>query len=258
MPLVIQVYIKEKQEAKYPVYRGLLIGRKRGHIRIEDSKVSSTHARVDEDEFGQLVLVDLNSSNGLVVKGEKVSRVVLTHGIIISLGRAELHVVYEDEPSQGPLSDLGTGLITEPRFKITSSPAEKDLDVKRRQDLSLWLQKLTLSTRDKVRPVQPFRPPLRLEVVTGIQVGDIWTLGYGPRQAGPHSVDLCLHEPKAPDLCFTLSPTTKDGILFETAYPDQVLLNGASKRSEELMGTESDLIAIFDTTIRISRVCDSN
>lgn len=58
-------------------------------IRLHDAEVSRRHAEIRR-EGGELTLVDLNSSNGVYVNGEKVSRRVLINGDQVQIGRTLL------------------------------------------------------------------------------------------------------------------------------------------------------------------------
>lgn len=58
-------------------------------IAIPDQKVSRQHAQITCDEAG-CVLIDLGSSNGLVVDGQRVERVALAAGTVVKLGNSTL------------------------------------------------------------------------------------------------------------------------------------------------------------------------
>ena len=53
---------------------------------------------------------------------------------------------------------------------------------------------------------QAFSPTLRLKFVQGIQADESMLLGYGPRRAGAHSLDIDLRDPEAPELAFEIIP----------------------------------------------------
>lgn len=80
----------------YPLDRRLTLGRgKDNDLRIQDPGVSRHHAVVSL-VAEQIVLEDLNSTNGTFVNGERVSRAALVSGDRIRLGRATLRVVAAD------------------------------------------------------------------------------------------------------------------------------------------------------------------
>jgi pSer/pThr/pTyr-binding forkhead associated (FHA) protein len=72
-------------------------------LRLVDPGVSRHHAEL-RVENGQVVLVDLSSTNGTFVNGQPVRRVALTDGTQVSLGRTTL--IFRQE---GPDRDDGQG-----------------------------------------------------------------------------------------------------------------------------------------------------
>ena len=58
-------------------------------LRMVDPGVSRHHAELRVED-GQVVLVDLGSTNGTFVNGQPVRRVALTDGTTITLGRTTL------------------------------------------------------------------------------------------------------------------------------------------------------------------------
>lgn len=68
----------------------ITIGREEGNsVRLNDERVSRFHAKVQEDQ-GQVVLTDLDSTNGTRVNGESVQLRLLRPGDRVSLGRSTL------------------------------------------------------------------------------------------------------------------------------------------------------------------------
>jgi pSer/pThr/pTyr-binding forkhead associated (FHA) protein len=68
------------------------IGREEGNsVQLNDERVSRYHAKIQEDQ-GQLVLTDLESTNGTRVNGEPVPLTILRVGDRIALGRSVLLV----------------------------------------------------------------------------------------------------------------------------------------------------------------------
>src|SRR6185437_14393788 len=68
-------------------------------LRLVDPGVSRHHAEL-RVENGQVVLVDLSSTNGTFVNGQPVRRVALTDGTHVSLGRTTL-VFHQDGQDEG-------------------------------------------------------------------------------------------------------------------------------------------------------------
>src|SRR3954451_17746018 len=68
----------------------ITLGRDVGNdIVISDQKVSRQHAQITCGEAG-CVLIDLGSSNRLVVDGQPFDRVTLASGIVVKLGNSTL------------------------------------------------------------------------------------------------------------------------------------------------------------------------
>jgi pSer/pThr/pTyr-binding forkhead associated (FHA) protein len=68
----------------------ITIGREDGNvIRLSDDRVSRFHVKIQEDQ-GQLVLMDLDSTNGTRVNGETVQLRLLRPGDRIAVGRSTL------------------------------------------------------------------------------------------------------------------------------------------------------------------------
>lgn len=78
-------------DAIYEVRDAVTIGRSKGNdIVIADPRVSRQHARIEQGARGT-VLIDLESTNGTVLNGSRVSgRVQLRPGNVITLGNTEL------------------------------------------------------------------------------------------------------------------------------------------------------------------------
>ncbi len=75
----------------------ITIGREEGNaVQLNDDRVSRYHVKIQEDNC-QLVLTDLESTNGTRVNGEDISLRILRHGDLITLGRSVLLVGSRDE-----------------------------------------------------------------------------------------------------------------------------------------------------------------
>jgi pSer/pThr/pTyr-binding forkhead associated (FHA) protein len=81
------------------------IGREEGNsVQLNDDRVSRFHLKIQEDNE-QLVLTDLESTNGTKVNGEDIQLRILRHGDMICLGRSVLLFGSPDE-IQGRLATL--------------------------------------------------------------------------------------------------------------------------------------------------------
>jgi hypothetical protein len=104
------------------------------------------------------------------------------------------------------------------------------------------------SFSERKRPVTPLNPAVVLEFVRGLQVSSKWILGYGPRKVGPSVLDLPIWEPGAPAVCFEILPSS-DGIVFKTAHPKLVTVNGEALDTHVLH--VGDKIQINETIIEV-------
>src|ERR1041385_5875488 len=67
------------------------VGRADGnHIRLPDGSVSSSHCEVCLDPHGNLVVRDLNSTNGTFINGQRVREALVQPGEHLRLGSLEL------------------------------------------------------------------------------------------------------------------------------------------------------------------------
>ena len=76
-------------------------------IQLVHDGISRQHAQIVTDERGRHVLVDLDSSNGTFVDGQRIRRQVLTSGTVFKIMRVKM--VYEDaldEPADGEPSEV--------------------------------------------------------------------------------------------------------------------------------------------------------
>ena len=77
---------KEYRDLPTPV----TIGREEGNtVQLNDERISRFHIKIQEDQ-GQLVLTDLESTNGTRVNGEDVQLRLLRYGDVIAVGRSVL------------------------------------------------------------------------------------------------------------------------------------------------------------------------
>jgi pSer/pThr/pTyr-binding forkhead associated (FHA) protein len=64
----------------------------RADFIVTGALVSRLHCRVTADRSGQLVVEDLESTNGILVNGEAAERAVLRDGDKLTVGRVEFSV----------------------------------------------------------------------------------------------------------------------------------------------------------------------
>lgn len=215
--------------SRFKVEEGMTIGRSKADIVVKDPKISSTHAQIALNNKGQLVLVDMDSSNGMHINGRRVKKIALLPGVIFEVGRTLFKVVTVEETQAADFSRIMTWRTTLAEvLHGAEAPA-------RREELSF----------------QSFSPALRLNFIQGIQTDEEIILGYGPRQAGSDSLDIELLDEEAPKEAFELHPSP-GGVEIKILALGKVTLNKSSVDSEMLK--DGDVIAIGNTQIRVSYV----
>ncbi|MHC4816841.1 MAG: FHA domain-containing protein [Planctomycetota bacterium] len=79
---------------EYDVAQGVILGRLDSNdIPVKDTKASREHAKIYK-QGGRFAIVDLNSSNGTFVNGERITKYLLEPGDEISIGTVSL--LFED------------------------------------------------------------------------------------------------------------------------------------------------------------------
>src|SRR5690606_17206896 len=92
MALMLKVLQGPLAGQSFNLVSGLQFGRKKGQIRLEDPKVSGTHAEVRLDQ-GNLTLNDLGSKNGIRVGPHRRDTLILSAGLRFSIGESVFEVV---------------------------------------------------------------------------------------------------------------------------------------------------------------------
>ncbi len=227
MVTFIEIAAGSNEGSRFKIEPGKTIGRSHADIVIKDPKISSTHGEFALDGKGQLVLMDLGSSNGIHINGRRVKKVALLPGVVFELGRTQLRVVTVEE---NIAVDFG-------RF------------VTWRGIVGAQLSTMTIANEKRSVNLQSFSPALKLIFTQGIQADEEIILGYGPRSAGSDSLDIELLDEDAPSQAFELHPGPGMVELKVTAT-GQVTLNNKSIDAEMLK--DGDLISVGNTRIKVS------
>jgi hypothetical protein len=242
MDLFLEVIDGPLKGTRTPLRDGLTLGRKGCDVNIEDSKVSSKHAFLEERPDGSFWLVDNESANGIRVNGKRALEVELKAGSGFRLGRTRFQVLGS--------GDMATeGLHTKVKNVFKSVKAGKTW---RETIVHLSERVIRESDLKKVAPnkLVPFQHALKLSFVRGMQSGTDWILSYGPRDVGASSVDLPLFEPGLPARCFRLLPQDNEIVVrVEEKLYGKILLNG--KRFETAFIRPGDVLEIGNTQIAI-------
>lgn len=229
MATFIEIIEGANAGSRIPVSEGKTLGRGDADININDPKISGIHAEFIVNPKGQLVLADLESSNGLYIGGRRVKKVTLLPGVTFEVGRTQFKVV----------------LVAEEQV------ANFEVFVTWRGKIGAEVRQLPLQDpRPSVKP-ESFSPALKLQFIQGIQTDEEIILGYGPRQVGADSLDIELLDDEAPREAFTLTPGPGVAQIKIKAF-GQVTLNKKAIHAETLK--DGDLISVGTTLIRVSYV----
>lgn len=92
--MILKFFVLEglEKDSEFRLKPGQVLGRHNADIALSDLKISSQHARVETDDSGNLVLIDLNSTNGIKISGRKVPSIQLHPGLRIRVGNTLLEV----------------------------------------------------------------------------------------------------------------------------------------------------------------------
>lgn len=230
MKLFFEITDGDRKGSRFEIRDGLSIGRKGTDVVIRDPKVSTRHASVEERDHGYY-LVDLGSSNGLKIEGNRVTEAHLLPGVSIQLGRTHFLVIDIDEVGVTP---------EKPIVKTWQESVAAIID---RVEEAFEKQK------SHGKKIQFFAQPVELSVVAGPQIGESWTLVYGPREIGSDSLDVRLLEDKIPKVAFQLSQTS-DGLMLKTEHADVISLNGSKVKSSQSL-KNGDEISVQSTKLRV-------
>lgn len=229
MAIFIEVIEGPHQGQKYLLDEGMSLGRAKADLLIPDSKVSSNHAYVSYDKLkDQYLLIDNDSSNGIIVNQQKVKKVALLHGVNFQLGRTKFRVQHI------------------PDLKVQ----EEDVAQHMRWTavLRFLLPQLNITIDNKKEKPALFSNLVKLEFTQGIQVGESIPLAYGPRAFGSGTMNHRILEKNCPEIAFYLIPE-QGALFFKTLHPDQVLLNNSEIEEAPLKGGET--ITIDNTVIKV-------
>jgi hypothetical protein len=224
MPIVVKITLKDGSIKESAVESGQIFGRAPGSIIINDSMVSAKHAQLlwnSEKNF--YTVKDLGSRNRIrTAKGQTVDELPLATGDSFYLGEAQIYVNSITPPAAASVSwtEYFVNFCTRAEAKIKNHP----------------------------QVLLPFKKAVKVKALSGVQIEDSWTITYGPRSFGAHSLDLILLDPKCPPVAFTLS-AKNDLLYFETDHPEVVRLNDKSVSAEMLVGGE--YVSIGETLLEI-------
>jgi FHA domain len=106
------VRLDGEQPITFPLARRTRIGRAPGcELQIDSQSVSRNHAMILKGAR-ELIVEDLNSTNGLLVNGRKVTRHSLNDGDVLTVGEIQFRCVIRYKPGEGSADPAPTGSHT--------------------------------------------------------------------------------------------------------------------------------------------------
>ncbi|MCB0347403.1 MAG: FHA domain-containing protein [Bdellovibrionales bacterium] len=218
MGLNIRILSGKRQGEEFKLRAGITIGRKSADLLIRDSKMSSLHAEVTEED-GQYFIIDKGSRNKIVHNGSPVSRLPLEDGVSFILGDTTFEIFY-----------VNTGDVWE-------------------EELSDYLKQIERVAKNEPKEAYSFFHSIHLKVISGPDYGTNYKLCYGPRIAGKDSLDLFFHEHFEKEELFVIEEKKKSLVL-RTEYPDLFTVNNSPAKSENKLA-DGDSISFGKTKVRI-------
>jgi len=215
MSLSLQILNGPRYGETLVLDKTMSIGRQ-ADISFSDVKMSKVHVIFEQDPYLGWFVRDQLSKNGLIVNGAKTDHHLLAQGDFLEVGTTQLRVASVSAFWKPLLNQL----LNESYDRVKNAPLE----------------------------LYPFRVIPTLNFIQGIQSGTTMILEYGPRSAGGECEDIQLFEPLCPDNAFEIS-AGKDGVVFQTKYPEIVRLNN-KKQSKKLL-KKGDQIHIHNTIIEV-------
>jgi hypothetical protein len=227
--MILRITKGPREGDKIEVKPGMKLGRSAADINLKDSKASSLHAEIRLAPGGQsLVLVDLGSTNGIRVSGNKVQEVPLLAGAEFGIGATRFVVESPESPPPSPQQSVEEW----------------------RDSIQRIASQAALSPRPKQHTLSGFKQIVELTFLEGVQKGECYIAGYGPRYVGSKSFDLPIYEAGAPSVCFALVPDQQGQAIFKTDHQNTVLLNEKAVSSEKL--ADGDVISILGSRLRVA------
>jgi pSer/pThr/pTyr-binding forkhead associated (FHA) protein len=146
----------------------ITVGREEGNaVQLNDDRVSRFHLKIQEDD-DQLVLTDLESTNGTKINGEDIQLRILKHGDLIMLGRSVLLF--------GSREEIATRLASIRQFDLKATSLD-DEDIERVTNASCLDFELSLGASEDLQAtlhvLQPPELPTRLSPGQAAQLSEM-------------------------------------------------------------------------------------
>jgi RNase P/RNase MRP subunit p29 len=212
---------------------GMIIGRAKGHLIIEDERISSVHAEIQANNQGEIFLVDKDSRNGIKVQGKRITKLLLSPGTIFQIGNTLAEVIHKQ---------------VKPKTVRVEDSASEDIHV---QAFEL-LESMEVYKFNAKKPIF-FERPVKLSVIQGLQLNQSWQLEYGPFKFGSGCVGGLLVGKNMPLEVFEVYETNS-GKTINVLTPERIVrLNTIPVVAESLIDN-GDILSIHLSDQEITRI----
>ncbi len=212
------------------IKQGLIIGRARGNLIIEDERISSVHAEIQTNNQGDFFLVDKDSRNGIKVQGKKITKLLLDNGTLFQVGNTLIEVVLKEEEPDLPETSDDDSLAKAIEF----------------------IENTKISEFKSKRPVF-FRKPIKLIVIQGIQLNQSWQIEFGPYKFGSGCVGGLLVSDNMPLEVFEIYEVSSGKMVHVLTEQRIVKLNTIPLASDSLVDN-GDILSIHLSEQDITRI----
>lgn len=206
----------------HEAFAGLIIGRAKGHIIIEDERISSTHAEIQMNNQGEMFLVDKDSRNGIKVQGKRITKLLMTPGTVFQIGNTLIEVIFGQTPTKTDSNESSLNKLTLEANKLIESVQDPKFD-----DVKVVF----------------FHTPLKLSVIQGLQLDQIWNLEYGPYRFGSGCVGGLLVGKNFPVEIFEITSVNSKVMIRSLTQSKILYLNSISVTHESIIES-GDILSI--------------
>lgn len=210
---------------------GLIIGRAKGNLIIDDERISSVHAEIQVNNQGEFFLVDKDSRNGIKVQGKRITKLLLSQGTIFQIGNTLVETIYVKSSPKSLKTESFDNLIEDAIDSI------EDMDI------------LQFNTS---KPIF-FENPIKFSVIQGIQLNQSWQIEYGPYRFGSGCVGGILIGDNMPTEVFEILENQSGKLIRVLTSERIVKLNTIPLVSESLIDN-GDIIGIHLSDKEVTRI----
>lgn len=210
---------------------GALIGRDQGSWIIEDDRISSIHAEIQENNQGDFLLIDKDSRNGIQIERKRLAKLLLIPGTIFQLGSTIIEVFHKNirPPSDNEVLNMEKKLSELHSLILKAQPD--------------WT----------FRKPQFFKAPLHLQVIQGLQLDQKWNIEFGPFKFGSGCVGGLLTGKDMPLEVFEIFLGSQGPMISPLTKGSFLKLNSIPIKKESPL-TTNDILGIHLPKENITRI----